>query len=97
MILKACDMETKDGRTHYPVEDIQSCVKHFVRRVTAAENPFGPHKHEEEEIWYVIGGQGVVLLDGEEIPIETGDLILLKPWKEHGIKSDSEVTWVCLA
>ena len=97
MIFKAKDMETKAGRTHYPVEDAQNCVKHFVRRVTTSDNPFGPHTHEDEEMWYILGGQGVVILEGEEIPVEAGDLIVLKSWKEHGIKSDSEVTWICLA
>jgi len=95
MIFKARDMAEKDGRTHYPVEGKQHTIGHFVRRVTTPDNPFGPHKHDGEEFWYILKGKGKVALEGVETEVEEGDFIVLHAWKEHGFTSDSEVHWLC--
>lgn len=95
MIFKAKDMVTKDNRTHYPIEGKQNTLRHFVCRVTTKENPFGPHKHDGEEFWYILDGEGKLFLDGQEFPVEKGDLVVLLPWREHGLTSDTSVTWLC--
>ena len=95
MILKAKKLEEKEGRRPYPVESIQKTIGHFVTRRTTKDNPFGPHKHDGEEFWYILKGRAKVLLDGEESAVEEGDLIVIQPWKEHGLTSEAEVYWLC--
>jgi len=96
MIIKGADIPAQDGRKPYPLAGHRVMVQHFVIRVTTPENPFGPHKHEQTEIWYIINGQALVQLGGEEQLVEAGDLILIEPWVEHGLRTKGQATWVCL-
>jgi quercetin dioxygenase-like cupin family protein len=38
----------------------------------------------------------LVSLDGQEHVVETGDVIILEPWVEHGLRTEGQVKWVCL-
>jgi len=96
MIIKGNDIPRKGGRRPYPLDGREIVMRHFVTRVTTPENPFAPHKHAQSELWYVIEGEAVVTIDGVDHPVESGDLIVLDPWVEHGLHTDSEVTWICL-
>ena len=96
MILKANAIPTKNGRRPYDLEGRELLVHHFVTRATTPENPFAPHKHAVPELWYIIEGEGLVEIDGVEHPVEAGDLIALDPWVEHGLRTTSKVTWICL-
>ncbi len=43
-----------------------------------------PHCHLDfEECIYVMSGQGISFVDGEERPVETGDIILIEPGEWH--------------
>lgn len=95
MIIRGNALETVEGRKHYPVEGCQTTVRHFVCRTTTPDNPFGPHKHDGEEFWYILSGKATVTIDGEEREVEAGDLVLLSPWKEHGLTADEEAVWLC--
>ena len=44
-----------------------------------------PHQHADEEVQYVISGHGTWTLNGEEVPLQPGDLMYTKPWDWHGI------------
>lgn len=96
MIVKGSPDTAQPGRTVYPLDGFETTVQHFVVRETGPDNPFVPHKHEQTELWYVIEGEGVVTLDGEDKPVSCGDLIRIHPWLEHGLRSDTRVTWICL-
>jgi mannose-6-phosphate isomerase-like protein (cupin superfamily) len=65
-------------------------------RITTPANPFKPHRHEAEEVWYIVNGQALVSLDGQEHVVEAGDVIILEPWVEHGLRTEGQVKWVCL-
>ena len=95
MVFKGNEFPFREGRKHFPIEGCQSLLGHFVCRITTPENPFGPHQHEGEEFWYILEGEGILLLEGQEIPVEEGDLVLLPAWKEHGLKSAEEIRWLC--
>lgn len=43
-----------------------------------------------------IDGQALVSLDGHEQAVEAGDLIMVAPWVEHRLRTDSRVRWICL-
>ncbi|GAB4562969.1 MAG: hypothetical protein Kow0047_11430 [Anaerolineae bacterium] len=96
MILRGQDIPVTNGRKPYEIESYQAPVRHFVVRITTPDTPFRPHRHEQPELWYIIEGQATLTLNGEDHPVQGGDLIVLEPWVEHGLRTDSQVTWICL-
>ena len=96
MIIKGIQDAGEAGRTFFPLEDFAVTVEHFVVRQTTPANPFGPHKHEQRELWYIAEGNAFFIRDGEEESVEEGDLIAIEPWVEHGLRTDTRVTWICL-
>ena len=40
-----------------------------------------------EETYYFLHGQGVMWIDGEEVPIAAGDAILVPPGVDHGFRN----------
>lgn len=96
MILKASEIEAPGGRRPYELGGRQITIRHFVTRVTGPDNPFKPHRHERPELWFLIAGEAIVSLDGVDHPVERGDLVVIDPWIEHGLRTDTEATWICL-
>lgn len=96
MIIHNSDIPEEKGRKGYPIAGQQHLLHHLAVRITAPDNPFKPHRHEAEEIWYIVAGEALVELDGQEHPVVAGDVIILKPWVEHGLRSETQVKWVCL-
>ncbi|MFH1486597.1 MAG: cupin domain-containing protein, partial [Chloroflexota bacterium] len=95
-IVKGSDIETVNGRRPYPLAEPRVVVQHFVVRVTTPENPFGPHKHKQPELWYLLEGQARVQLGQDEHDVERGDLVVIEPWIEHGLRTEIQATWICL-
>jgi len=55
------------------------------------------HKHEnQEEIYIVLNGKGVIYLDGELIDLNPGDVVRVNPEVYRAIKADDESELVCL-
>ena len=96
MIIKGASLQETHHRLDYGIKRLQDNLKHFVIWSTRPENPFGPHKHPGWELWYVLEGEGVVSLDGETCPVETGDLVYLPPESEHGLRTTTSVRRICL-
>ena len=42
-------------------------------------------------------GEALLHLDGQEHPVQAGDLIALTGGVAHGLRTETEVTWICLA
>ncbi|MBN1639852.1 MAG: cupin domain-containing protein [Anaerolineae bacterium] len=96
MIVRRNQIEATGGRRPYPLGETRVEVAHWVERVTTPENPFGPHAHEKPELWYIVSGQAIVSMDGTDHLVEAGDLIVIEPWAEHGLRVEREATWLCL-
>jgi mannose-6-phosphate isomerase-like protein (cupin superfamily) len=49
----------------------------------------GRHRHgaDEEELYLVLGGVGVMWRDGEEFEVRRGDLVRNRPGGEHGLRN----------
>jgi mannose-6-phosphate isomerase-like protein (cupin superfamily) len=50
-----------------------------------------PHRHVNEEFQYVIEGSGTWHLNGQDIPLQKGDLMYAKPGDLHGIANTGTV------
>lgn len=49
------------------------------------------HSHaEQEEVYIVVSGKGVILIDGELIEVQRGDLVRVSPTAKRAIKADQE-------
>ena len=96
MIIKGVQNAGETGRTFYPLEGFELTVDHFVVRETTPANPFVPHEHEQEELWYIAKGSAFFIRAGAEEPVEEGDLIAIEPRMEHGLRTDTRVTWICM-
>jgi len=46
-----------------------------------------PHRHENEQIGYLISGRLVALVDGEEVPLEPGDSYVFPGGERHGCEN----------
>ncbi len=50
------------------------------------------HRHKCEEVYYVIGGEGVVEQEGETYPLRTGDAVLNRVNVDHRVFNTGDVT-----
>jgi oxalate decarboxylase/phosphoglucose isomerase-like protein (cupin superfamily) len=49
------------------------------------------HRHrEQEEVYIVLAGAGRMLIDGELVPIEAGDLVRVDPASKRALKNDGD-------
>ena len=49
-----------------------------------------PRQHADEEFQYVIEGSGTWSLNGQERPLQAGDLMYSKPMDWHGIRNSGD-------
>ena len=51
----------------------------------------GLHKHgNDEELYIILEGTGVMHVDGEDKAVTAGDIIVNKPFGVHGLENNSE-------
>jgi len=97
MVIKFKDVEPrKDGVVSYPIKEHQNLLKHIAYRTVTPDNPFGPHAHDGDELWYIIKGKATVNVGGEITEVEDKDLIICPSNVSHGMMSDEEVLWLCI-
>jgi mannose-6-phosphate isomerase-like protein (cupin superfamily) len=46
----------------------------------------GLHRHAPPEVYYVLAGEGVVSLNGEERPVKSGSAVFIPRMAEHGVR-----------
>jgi mannose-6-phosphate isomerase-like protein (cupin superfamily) len=50
----------------------------------------GLHRHgDDNETYVILSGRGTMALDGEEFRVSTGDVVVNRPYGEHGLRNDS--------
>jgi len=51
----------------------------------------GIHAHgDNEELYLVLQGEGIMHLDGEEFPVKEGSVVLNRPGGTHGLRNESQ-------
>jgi mannose-6-phosphate isomerase-like protein (cupin superfamily) len=50
----------------------------------------GLHRHAPPEVYYVLAGEGVVTLNGEERPVKSGSAVFIPGMAEHGVRQTGE-------
>jgi mannose-6-phosphate isomerase-like protein (cupin superfamily) len=71
---------------------------HFVFRKRALKpgSGIGYHEQNDDEVYYVLSGRGVMTLDGKPIDVEPGTAILTRPGSSHGLKQAGDEDLVIL-
>jgi quercetin dioxygenase-like cupin family protein len=96
MLITKKEDESQFGRMVYNISAENVRARHFVVRKATKDHPFKPHKHEQEELWFILEGNAVACEDGKEYPVTKGDLIHTGSWAEHGLTTDEEVSFICI-
>lgn len=58
----------------------------FRKRILTPGSAIGYHLQKEDEIYYVLSGDGLMQMNGEVFPVKAGDAVLTRPGSSHGIK-----------
>ena len=71
--------------------DFQGAWDHALRVVMPAGTSIGAHTHEQnEEMYIILRGKGLMLTNGQEQRVGPGDMILNPPGGTHGLANDSD-------
>lgn len=73
-------------------------------RLLVGLNGFEPGQSHElhahvgmDKVYYVLDGEGIFLLDGRELPMQTGDLLVAPDGAPHGVRNPSQKRLLVLA
>ena len=58
----------------------------FRKRVLQPGSGIGYHVQQEDEIYYVLSGRGVMTLDGKAVEVGPGTAVLTRTGSSHGLK-----------
>ncbi|MBB2147056.1 cupin domain-containing protein [Pedobacter sp. LMG 31464] len=62
----------------------------FRKRTLKAGSSIGYHLQKEDEIYYVLSGNGKMKMNGETFAVKPGDAILTRPGSSHGIEPNPD-------
>lgn len=80
------------GHTFFgKVDDLKMVFK---KRILKPGSAIGYHLQKEDEIYYVLDGEGEMQMNGKSFNIKAGDAILTRPGSSHGLKviGDKDLT-----
>ena len=60
--------------------------------------PFVHYHHKNEEIYFVLSGRGLAVLDGETVELKAGDWLRIAPEtrRQFSAAADSPINYVCI-
>jgi len=69
-------------------KDFKSQLEFFHETSIKPNSTIGYHKHKgNEEIYYIVEGKGLMIVDGEEKTVEHGDAVITQSGSSHGLKN----------
>lgn len=66
---------------------------HHSRTVKPSSDEFPMHAHEWLEVLYFISGSGTYLVEGNQYPLEPGDIFILRPAEMHKLDIDPDIPY----
>lgn len=85
---------TVDNTLVYGEADFSTNLRFVIYSELKPGTSIGYHAHEnDEEVYVILEGKGIMTINGEAHEVSTGDVILNKPFWSHGLenKSDSDL------
>jgi len=71
----------------YPFfENAQDFKMAFRKRTLKPGSSIGYHLQKEDEVYYILSGNGDMQMNGESFKVTAGDAILTRPGSSHGLK-----------
>ena len=67
-------------------DKVKNAKMTFRKRILHPGSSIGYHLQKEQEIYYILNGDGELQMNGKTIPVTTGDTILTMPGSSHGLK-----------
>jgi len=66
----------------------------FKKRILKPGSAIGYHLQKEDEIYYVLDGEGEMQMNGKSFKVKGGDAVLTRPGSSHGLKviGDKDLT-----
>jgi mannose-6-phosphate isomerase-like protein (cupin superfamily) len=58
----------------------------FRKRALKPGSGIGYHEQKEDEIYYVLSGRGVMMIDDKSFDVTPGTAVLTRPGSSHGLK-----------
>ncbi len=72
-------------------EEFESDLAYVRELVLKAHSSIGIHDHHgDEEIYYIVSGQGVMIVDDEKRDVKPGDAVLTSSGSSHGLLNESD-------
>src|SRR5215472_7624105 len=85
-ILKPCDqLKGPIAKVEFECEPYGSGISFFHGDLPPGKGP-GLHKHPYPETCLVLSGQAAMVVDGKEVVVGTGDIVVIGPSTPHGFK-----------
>ena len=50
------------------------------------------HRHEPEQVYYILEGSGLMIVGDREVHVESGDCVFIPSDTEHGLVNDGKLT-----
>lgn len=83
--------------TAYPYfAEAPGLALNFRKRVLPRGSGIGLHQHTHDEIYYVLSGQGIYILDGKLHEVSTGDVLLTRNGSTHALQQSGDEDLVIL-
>ncbi len=83
----------------YKMEELREEVNgylEFVNEFSIGEGvAIEPHAHDTDEFYYVLEGNGTMVIDGERAPFGAGELVRIRPNLVHSLEADQGVPMRC--
>lgn len=66
--------------------DVSDMAYVFKKRILHPGSAIGYHLQEDDEIYYILSGEGELDMDGKKSIVKAGTAILTRPGTHHGLK-----------
>ncbi|UUZ79091.1 cupin domain-containing protein [Paenibacillus sp. P26] len=75
----------------YGQEDFDTPIRFLSYTEIPPGTSIGYHGHrEDEEIYIILEGSGVMTVNGQTLQVRPGDVVLNKPWWKHGLETTGD-------